>query len=186
MRNCSIFLIYFLRLITIRVALAIWPIPDTISTGQEILLLSRDFTISPRLSTTPQDLIDAIDRTRSRLFNDNLGRLTVDRGSSDGAKISSVKTLRCLRLSLTDEDESLVRSISDQAVAPLDSRNEGYSLNVPADGRDATLEAATTLGLLRGLTTFEQLWYTYSGQVYAVETPLRVMDSPAYVRTRVH
>lgn len=33
-------------------------------------------------------------------------------------------------------------------------------LSVPDDGSDASLTANTGLGLLRGLTTFEQLWYT--------------------------
>jgi len=33
-------------------------------------------------------------------------------------------------------------------------------LSVPDSGADASLTANTALGLLRGLTTFEQLWYT--------------------------
>ncbi|KAL5501845.1 NAG1_3 [Sanghuangporus vaninii] len=174
-------LVSFLRVLcALGTTLAIWPIPRTITTGQETLLLSRNFSIFSELSETPRDLTDAIDRTKTRLFNDNLGRLVVGRGSSDTPSFNSSKTLQTLRLSLISGDSSLIKSISKESTASLDIRNESYSLNVPADGSDATLEAATTLGLLRGLTTFEQLWYTFSGQVYAVGMPLRVQDSPSF------
>ena len=168
-------------LLTVEISLAIWPIPRNISTGQETLLLSRNFRIISELSTTPQDLTDAIGRTQRRLFEDNLGRLVVGRGSSDSDKFNSSKTLRSLRLSLTDKNGKSTRSISEESIMSLDARNENYLLNIPADGSNAILEASTTLGLLRGLTTFEQLWYTFSGQVYAVDMPLHVRDSPAFV-----
>ena len=63
----------------------------------------------------------------------------------------------------------------------LEERNESYTLSIPVDGSDAILEANTTLGLFRGLATFEQLWYTFSGQVYAVDMPLHVEDAPVFV-----
>jgi len=53
-----------------------------------------------------------------------------------------------------------VRRVAE-ACAPLEARQEGYSLDVPADGSGAVLSAASTLGLFKGLNTFAQLWYYY-------------------------
>ena len=62
-----------------------------------------------------------------------------------------------------------------------ENRSEGYTLIVPADGGEAVVTANSTLGLFRGLSTFEQLWYEVDGTVYAPDMPLRVEDGPAYV-----
>lgn len=53
---------------------------------------------------------------------------------------------------------------------------------MPADGLEALLVANSSLGLLRGLTTFEQLWYTLGAEIYTTEAPVRIEDSPAFVR----
>ena len=76
------------------------------------------------------------------------------------------------------------KSISDEISEGLETRieRESYSLYVPADGQDARLTASTTLGILRGLSTFEQLWYTVANHVYALNFPLNITDKPAYVR----
>ena len=72
--------------------------------------------------------------------------------------------------------------IAKEAVLPIGSRSEGYSLSVPTDGSSATLAANSTLGLLRGLTTFTQLWYYVDGIVYTYEAPISIpSDYPAYV-----
>ena len=66
-------------------------------------------------------------------------------------------------------------------------------LDVPDDGTEAVLGAASTLGLFRGLNTFAQLWYAYDhGEealdlgdgvvvVYTLSAPVAIQDSPAYV-----
>jgi hypothetical protein len=55
-------------------------------------------------------------------------------------------------------------------------------LHVPSDGSPATLSANSTLGLLRGLTTFEQLWYDLDGAAtYTLEAPITISDAPAFV-----
>ena len=45
-------------------------------------------------------------------------------------------------------------------------------MSIAVDGSTATLTANSTLGLFRGLTTFTQLFYERSGQIYAVEAPI--------------
>ncbi|KAH8114791.1 beta-hexosaminidase [Phellopilus nigrolimitatus] len=156
-------------------------IPRSVTSGQETLLLSPNFDINSGLCYTPNDLAEAIERTRMHLFTDNLGRLVVGRGSTDSPLFRSAKTLNTLVLSLDDSNGTMIRSVSEEAVASLETRSEEYTLSVPGDGGDAILKANTTLGLLRGLTTFEQLWYTFEDQVYAIGVPLDVEDGPAYV-----
>ncbi|GJE96907.1 glycoside hydrolase family 20 protein [Phanerochaete sordida] len=159
-------------------ATAIWPAPGTISSGTRTILLSPSFRITSDLNPTPQDLSRAIKRTQTHLRSDSLGRLVIGRGAGDSATFASAPVLRALLLSLSSGSE--VRSISDEAVQPLDVRDESYSLSVPDDGSDAVLSANTTLGLLRGLITFEQLWYEFDGNVYTISTPVKVEDAPAY------
>lgn len=167
-------------------AAALWPMPSSISTGQDAILLSGDFSIQPNFTGVPRDLIDAINRTHGRLFSDKLGRLVVGRGSSDVGSIRNAKSLNTLSLALSSVNKTSgneVKSISDEITDNFDTRieRESYSLDIPSDGRDALLTANTTLGLLRGLATFEQLWYTFNNQVYALSLPLNVVDKPAYV-----
>ena len=74
-----------------------------------------------------------------------------------------------------------LNSISQEAVKPLGSRSEEYALKIPPDGSSATISANSTLGLLRGLTTFEQFWYDLNGAAtYMLEAPVSIVDSPAF------
>jgi len=62
----------------------------------------------------------------------------------------------------------------------IESRVEGYTLTIPADGSAASLKANSTLGLFRGLTTFGQFWYDLQGTTYTLAAPFNIVDSPAY------
>lgn len=162
-------------------ALALWPLPRQISTGTTALKLAPGFNINlSGIKQAPKDLSDAVERTESFLRNDKLQALVVDRGASSAGAVRVAKSLKSLTVSLVSS--SPVKSISEEAVAPLESRIEAYTLTVPADGSDAVLQANSTLGLLRGLTTFGQLWYDLSGSTYTLQAPFNIVDSPAYVR----
>ncbi|TFY54309.1 hypothetical protein EVJ58_g8941 [Rhodofomes roseus] len=160
---------------------ALWPLPQNLTQGNTALRLSGNFdiTISPGISEPPQDLYDAISRTRSHLFTDDLGRLVVGRGAGDVSTFETAAYLSSLTLSL--EPGSSVLSITAEAQKPLEERDEAYTLTVPSNGSVASITATSTLGLLRGLTTFEQLWYEYDGTIYAVNTPIQIEDAPAYI-----
>jgi len=73
-----------------------------------------------------------------------------------------------------------VNSITTEAQKPIEDRDEAYTLTVPSTGGSASITANTTLGLLRGLTTFGQLWYSWEGTTYAIDTPIDIVDSPAF------
>lgn len=158
---------------------ALWPLPRSMNTGNTTLKLAPNFSIHLNVIHAPSDLSDAVSRTQSQLRNDKLGRLVVGRGASDSPAMQTAKTLSSLHISLTKG--SHVRSITDEARLPIGTRSEYYTLTIPADGSAATLTANSTLGLYRGLTTFEQLWYQWSGHIYTVEAPITIDDAPAYV-----
>lgn len=160
-------------------AFALWPRPQNAELGSSALRLSPHFEIITEIHGVPQDLSEAIERTKSYLYSDKLGRLVVGRGSSDASEIKSAKTLSKLTLSL--EKGTSVKSITEEVQKSLESRDESYALTVPSNGGEATITANTTLGLFRGLTTFGQLWYTYDGTIYSTQTPVKVADTPAYV-----
>jgi len=106
-------------------------------------------------------------------------RLVVGRGAADHAIIRDAHSLLTLKLFLVDE--AAVQSITTESQKEITSRSEGYMLSVPGDGSPAVLTANSTLGLFRGLTTFGQLWYYFRGDIYTLEAPVQITDSPAYV-----
>ena len=159
---------------------ALWPQPRTLNTGNSTLRLAPNFQISVSGSGAPADLWGAVARSESYLAKDQLGRLVVGRGASDAPTFAHAKTLSRLTVSL--EKGAKWTSVTSEAQKAPAERDEAYRLTVPADGSAATLTANSTLGLLRGLTTFGQLWYAYEGTTYALETPVTIEDSPVYVR----
>ncbi|KAH9850196.1 N-acetylhexosaminidase [Lenzites betulinus] len=172
------FTTFLLAVLHVSGVLALWPLPRSLETGTSALKLASNFDIQVDVAHAPSDLSDAISRTKSFLKNDKLGRLVVGRGAADQSALQKAGSLRTLRLSLAQG--SPVRSITDEARLAIGTRSEGYALHIPSDGSSATLTANSTLGLLWGLTTFSQLWYEASGEVYTVEAPVSITDSPAY------
>ncbi|KAG1802560.1 glycoside hydrolase family 20 protein [Suillus subaureus] len=157
---------------------ALWPIPTTLETGMTALKISPSFSFDVQIEDAPSDLLDAVAESQYYLENDKLGRLVVGRGANDTTALASAMTLSNLTLSLTSG--ATVDSISSEAIKPLGTRSEEYALTIPADGSAATLTANSTLGLYRGLTTFNQLFYYYGGVIYTLIAPIAITDTPAY------
>lgn len=163
----------------IRSASCLWPIPRQLTNGTTLLKLSPTFDITVNVQNPPDDLLEAVQNIKAFIAKDNLGRLVVGRGSSDSAALQSAKALPSLNISINSGHS--VRPIATEAVLPIGTRSEGYSLTVPSDGTTAVLNANSTLGLFRGLTTFTQLWYTLSGVTYTNIAPVSIPnDSPAF------
>lgn len=165
-------------------SLALWPQPRQITTGTTALKLAAGFSIKVTgIKNVPSDLTAAISRSKAQLTSDKLQPLVVDRGASSKGAVKSAKSLKSLSVSLLPT-AGPVKSISEEAVLPFESRREGYTLVIPADGSDATLKANSTLGLLRGLTTFGQIWYQLDDNQFTLEAPFNIVDSPAYVSSQ--
>ncbi|KII91062.1 glycoside hydrolase family 20 protein [Plicaturopsis crispa FD-325 SS-3] len=165
-------------LLSVQSSQGLWPIPRSLQTGSTALKLACDFDIQVNIDNPPPDLSDAVSQAKTYLWTDGLQRLVVGRGASDNATIQNARSISSLRLSLTDGTS--VKSIAEEAVVEINNRSESYSLNIPDDGSSASITANSTLGLFRGLTTFTQLWYTFNGQIYTLEAPVDIDDSPAY------
>jgi hexosaminidase len=161
----------------------LWPIPRSLQTGTTGLKLSPSFAITLDIASPPQDLSDAVSQTESYLANDKLQRLIIGRGASDTTLIQNAASLSSLTLSISGT--APVLSIATEAVKDYSSRVEGYALTVPSDGSGAVLTANSTLGLYRGLTTFSQLWYYTGGNIYILQAPIKITDSPAFVGFRL-
>jgi hexosaminidase len=163
---------------------ALWPLPVDLRTGATALRLSEEFTIQFSMPDIPSDLIAAVNQTKHYLNTDNLGRLVVDRGSTDLPRVRKAKQLTTLILGLNDGAPH-ARSISDEATLDIGQRDEAYSLTIPSSGDAASLRANTTLGLFRGLTTFSQIWYAVDDVIYSLESPMIIEDSPEFVSNPV-
>ena len=158
--------------------------PRSLQTGTTFLKLSSTFNINVSdISQVPQDLNDAISRTMSRLDTDKLQRLIVGRGANDSTALTNAPSLAQLTLALAPNSPP-IQSIMNETTKEITGRSESYSLTIPdTDQGVAILTANSSLGLLRGLTTFEQFWYQVNGTVYSYQAPVDITnDSPAYVR----
>jgi hexosaminidase len=173
-------LIALVVLITPRYVQALWPIPRSLQIGTSFVTLAPCFDITLNVQNAPQDLLDAVLRTKTYIHTDKLQRLVVGRGQNSSAALERAPVLDQLTVSLNAA--KVPRAIALEAVQPLAARSEGYSLRVPDDGSPAELTADSTLGLFRGLTTFEQLWYDLGGVTYSYQAPVEIVDDvPAYV-----
>jgi hexosaminidase len=183
-------------LLSLRTAHALWPQPRSLQNGTSALRLAppTSFAITIAFADAPADLHAAVERTRAQLFADNLARLVPSRGAEDLPALAHANVLPGLVLRL-ERGRPQPREIAVEARGPIGAREEGYWLDVPADGSGAVLGARSTLGLFRGLNTFAQLWFSYrcgggaldrDGEggvvvVYTLSAPVAIKDSPAYV-----
>lgn len=161
---------------------ALWPMPRGLTTGANPVKLSNSFAIHVDFKNVPQDLQDAVQRTKSHLTTDAFERLVIGRGATDADVIAKAKSLKTLVLTLNPH--ASVRPIAVEVnTVVIDARDESYILTVPSDGSEAKVVANSTLGLFRGLTTFDTMWYHQGGSKYILNAPLTVTDSPAFVST---
>ena len=176
---------YFATLLTVFLfqgltVTALWPIPRSVSSGTTAIKLSPDFDIHLDILNPPGDLVSAVSRTISSTATNSFQRLVVGRSAADASVVETARTLTLLVLSL--QLGSPVRSIVEETNQPVTSKLEGYSLSISHNASSAMLVAQSTLGLLRGLATFEQLWYDYNGTNYLLNGGVEIVDQPAFVR----
>lgn len=148
--------------------LRVVPIPTQYTTGKDVICLAPDFSIQyEEPSATkrfPKDLLEAIERAERRLWTNRHQYLSIKRGiehfeSKDGGVVCKHQ-LKTLTIVLEHEGDGEIKTIMHSSIRPAEERPEleRYTLSVPLSS-SATLKSHTALGILRGLTTFEQLFY---------------------------
>jgi hexosaminidase len=183
---------------TAEYGLNVLPLPTKYDIGSEVICLSSDFQISVDPAAS-QDLHDAIGRTLEHLQDCKHEYLSIWHGSEFFQDSSECKHwLSSLVLSF-DSNTHSSSSILDGAIQQPEDRMEweAYHLTVPTNGT-ATLTSASALGLFRGLTTFEALffylpeqsdyssqmmskrWNWQGGWLYAPFGPYEIWDKPAF------
>ncbi|KAJ7060864.1 N-acetylhexosaminidase [Mycena amicta] len=172
----------FIALTLLPQAFALWPLPTGLNVGTTPLKLAKSFDIKLDVANAPSDLKDAVSRAKGFLKTDKLAALVIDRGASSAAALKTAKSLPSLTLEFVAASKKgpSVKSIAEEAIAPIETRDEAYTLSIPSDGSPAVLKANSTLGLFRGLQTFGQLWFDLEGTTYTLEAPIQISDAPAY------
>ncbi|KAH9073565.1 hypothetical protein EDB83DRAFT_2312883 [Lactarius deliciosus] len=145
---------------------ALWPQSRNLQTGSSALRLGPSFAIRVAVPNAQKDLLTVAEGTRTLIFSDKYGCIVLGPGADGIPAVWRAKALSDLTLQLLGNASGAPRPIATEATLPLGSRDEAYSLVVPADGSAAVPSANSTLGLFRGFMMFARLWYTASGTVY--------------------
>ncbi|KAL7628784.1 Glucosamine-6-phosphate isomerase (Glucosamine-6-phosphate deaminase) (GNPDA) (GlcN6P deaminase) [Parahypoxylon ruwenzoriense] len=181
-------------LLTITSVQAIWPIPETITTGGHTLWIGEVLLVTyngekipwfrnyipfggPKFSSK-EIVKGGVSRALKNILDDNFvpwklyPRLQLEKTEPSlwGPKVF----ISCLEIVQTEVD-------TPRTFKPLAGDvDESYSLSVRLDGK-AKIEAASSTGVLRALETFSQLFYKHSlGPIYTKLAPVEITDSPQY------
>jgi hexosaminidase len=148
--------------------LRVLPLPKSYTTGSTILCLSPEFTFTYADNlhhNAPKDLQDAARRTIEEIWRSKHQYLSPDRGagfffSEEGVRNGNGCEMYLDEVTLHLDGDGNVASIFDEAIRPVEDRVEleRYTLSIPLEG-SAEIRSKSTLGLYRGLTTFQQLFY---------------------------
>ncbi|KAI9747548.1 MAG: hypothetical protein M4579_007440 [Chaenotheca gracillima] len=162
-------------------ASAIWPIPATYTNGDSVLWISRDVKINykaPGSYGKSSAVQDAITRAHDIIFKENFvpWKFHLRNTDFEPAAKGSKKYISSIDISVKDAD-------SGSTYKPLAGQvSEAYTLSVTEAGK-ATITADTSIGALRALDTFTQLWYTHSQPgvgVYTNLAPVDIKDAPKF------
>ncbi|KAH8591375.1 beta-hexosaminidase beta chain [Bisporella sp. PMI_857] len=183
--TCLIWLVFVFQ------ALALWPAPQSIKTGNSTLWIESTITVSYNgrsfLDSSSEAfsaagvsssifIQQAVTRSFDLLFNKGLvpwkqhprHQLSELEPAATGPKI-------CVR-SLTINQKGL-----EHTFKPLAGQvDESYNLTISEDGR-ATIDALSAFGILHALQTFIQLFYEHStGGSYTTLAPITITDFPKF------
>lgn len=171
---------------------ALWPIPKSATTGNQTLFIDDAVTLSYNgeplsydASYTPpagpdftsRDIVQGgVTRALSSIFENGLVPWMLHSRNTDfDPPLDPDSRISKLSITQTGNDTS-------KTFKPISGTvDESYSLSVTSDG-EASLTAASSTGILRGLETFTQLFYQHSsgGAWYTSSAPVEIEDEPEY------
>lgn len=143
---------------------------------QKQLSYAVGYTPPPGAKFSSSDIVQGgVERSFSAIFQTGLNPWMLrDRKSNfepESGKGTRISTLEINQTGV--DDENTFKPVAG-------SVDESYKLTVTLEGK-ATLEAFSSTGLLRGLETFQQLFYLHSdGSHYTSNAPVEIKDAPIY------
>ncbi|KAF1985840.1 glycoside hydrolase family 20 protein [Aulographum hederae CBS 113979] len=184
-------LLIALLVVSAQLASALWPLPESYTNGTTVLWLKRDVRITytgPDQSasppsygnnqgwqSSPQIVRFAIQRTYQTIFSEGYVPWKFNpRNSNFEPSVEGQTFINSVTLKQTAPDPPNV-------LKPLAGEvDESYKLSLTESG-EATITAATSIGISRGLTTFTQLFYKHTkGGVYTKLAPVEIKDAPKF------
>ncbi|KAL7228086.1 hypothetical protein ACSBR2_006918 [Camellia fascicularis] len=149
--------------------LNIWPMPQSVSNGHQILHMSKDFELMTQGTNYP-DASGILKDGFSRLLDVVQAAHVVDGNFSHFDQSVLLQGIHVVIFSLNDELQYGI--------------DESYKLSIPAGGNPvyAHLEAQTVYGALHGLQTFSQLChFNFTTRVIEVhQVPWNIIDQPRF------
>ncbi|KAF2101944.1 N-acetyl-beta-D-glucosaminidase [Rhizodiscina lignyota] len=166
---------------------ALWPLPSSYTHGDTVLWIDKNVKVnysgvkssgyqSGGAPQGSQIIQAAIQRTHDAVFSKTFVPWKFHPRNSDyEPSTSGKKYISSIELKQTKPDPVNVTKPLDGAV------DESYKLSVSESG-EVICSAATSIGLVRGLTTFTQLFFKHSqGGSYTNLAPVDISDSPKFV-----
>jgi hexosaminidase len=179
-----------LSLIALQPVAAIWPAPQSLTKGSSVLYLHQNIKVTyngeslpytygyvPSKVTSKEVVQAGLSRTLAGIFDSKFVPWRLHKpGSEWEPDLSQGQNwLETLEIVQTSEDEP-------SAFKPLAGEvDESYNLTVSAEGA-VKLTTVSSIGVLRGLETFSQLFYQHSTGTswYTPYAPVSVQDAPKF------
>jgi hexosaminidase len=160
---------------------AIWPAPSSYVTGHSTLWIDEatiiEASTTPQASDTKRIIDEAIKRTRQCLFKQSFVPWKFHARNATyepSAKQTSQTTIKKVELQFASPNQT---NVMKTLAGELD---ESYNLTISADG-NVVIIANSSIGVVRGLTSFTQLFYQHSdGSVYTPYVPVKITDRPKF------
>ncbi|KAL2022691.1 hypothetical protein VTK56DRAFT_4772 [Thermocarpiscus australiensis] len=179
-----------LLLIAVHPVKGIWPAPQSFTNGTSVLYLHQNIKVTyngafipytygyaPSGLTSKEVVQAGVSRALAGIFDSNFvpWALHKPRSKFEPDLSKGQKWLQTLQIVQTGKDQP-------SAFKPLAGEvDESYNLTVSAEG-DAKLTAVSSIGVLRGLETFTQLFYQHSAGPfwYTPYAPVSIQDAPKF------
>jgi len=169
--------------------LALWPAPQSISTGNSVLWIEKDVHITYNGGATSYGygsqnnsksfVLQAVSRALDVLFTKNLvpWKLVArnELSSFEPGANSAGATIKTITITQTGSDNS-------STFKPLAGQvDESYNISIATDGT-TSITAVSYVGVLHALESFTQLFYKQSSGagVYTNLAPIEISDAPKF------
>lgn len=171
-------------------AAAIWPAPQNFTKGSSVLYLNQNIRVTYNGAFLPytygyvpsgfssKEFVQAgVSRALAGIFDSKFVPWILHKPGAqyEPDVFRGQKWLQTLQITQTAEDKP-------SAFKPLDDEvDESYSLTISTEG-DVKLKAVSSIGILRGLESFTQLFYQHSAGTfwYTPFAPVAIEDAPKF------